>query len=799
MRPEQWPRARTILELAASRPPGERVRCISECCPDDLELRTEIESLLGLYGDTADLDALRKSSVPPPHATGVESVHAGPTLTDGDASTRTDQTRGETKEWGDFVLLEELGRGGFGVVHRAWDSGLKRDVALKLIDALRLGGTAGDRILYEGQLLARVNHDHVVRVFSAKRIGNEVGLAMELIKGRTLWSLIAEQGPLNAPEAALVGISLCDALAAVHHIGLIHRDVKPSNVMRENGGRIVLMDFGAGVERATGAGGIQEIVGTPAYTAPEVLFGAEATPASDIYSLGVLLFYLVTARHPVQGRGFDQIRDAHLRGVQLSLDECRLDLPARFVNIIERALSRDPTGRYRTPQQFKHELSDAMPGLTHDEETERTSVVSVPETRYARSGDVNIAYQVVGAGPRDLVFIMGWVTHLDYFWAEPTFARFLRRLARFSRLILIDKRGTGLSDRVTALPTLEQRMDDVRAVMEQVGSSYAALLGVSEGGPMCALFAATYPEKTRALVMIGTYAKRLWDPEYPWGPTREAREAFYRQIQEGWGGPIGLEERAPSMAADPAFRAWWATYLRMGASPGAALALTRMNAEIDIRDILPSIRVPTLVLHRRHDRCLKVEEGRYVSSRIPGAVFVELPGEDHLPFVGDQDLLLDEIERFVTGAPVRAPRDRVLATILHTRAEGAAVGAFLEHAARECDWFRGRALEIAVGRFVAAFDGPARAIRCAAALTEAASRFNVQVHVGLHTGECTIEQGSASGPPVNLAACIAARAGAGETLVSRTVCDIVGDAGFPFEDRGIHQIPGFGEWRLFGV
>jgi pimeloyl-ACP methyl ester carboxylesterase/DNA-binding winged helix-turn-helix (wHTH) protein len=427
------------------------------------------------------------------------------------------------------------------------------------------------------------------------------------------------------------------------------------------------------------------------------------------------------------------------------------------------------------------------------------SVVSVPETHYARSGDVNIAYQVVGSGPRDLVFIMGWVSHLDYFWAEPTFARFLRRLATFSRLILIDKRGTGLSDRVTALPTLEQRMDDVRAVLEQVGSSYAALLGVSEGGPMCALFAATYPEKTRALVMIGTYAKRLWDPEYPWGPTHEAREAFYRQIQEGWGGPIGLEERAPSMAADPAFRAWWATYLRMGASPGAALALTRMNAEIDIRDILPSIRVPTLVLHRRHDRCLKVEEGRYVSSRIPGAVFVELPGEDHLPFVGDQDLLLDEIERFVTGAPVRAPRDRVLATILHARAEGADVGTFLEHAARECDWFRGRALEIAVGRFVAAFDGPARAIRCAAALTEAASRFNVQVHVGLHTGECTIEQDSASGPPVNLAACIAARARAGETLVSRTVCDIVGDAGFPFEDRGIHQIPGFGEWRLFGV
>ena len=444
----------------------------------------------------------------------------------------------------------------------------------------------------------------------------------------------------------------------------------------------------------------------------------------------------------------------------------------------------------------------AAPGLTVVPAGPASSVMSVPETHYARSGDVNIAYQVIGNGPRDLVFIMGWVSHLEYFWAEPSFARFLLRLATFSRLILIDKRGTGLSDRVTELPTLEQRMDDVRAVMEQVGSNYAALIGVSEGGPMCALFAATYPEKTRALVMIGTYAKRLWDPEYPWGPTHEAREAFYARIRDEWGGPIGLEERAPTVAADPAFRAWWATYLRMGASPGAALALTRMNAEIDIRDILPSIRVPTLVLHRRHDHLLNVEEGRYVASRIPGARFVELPGQDHLPFVGDQDAIVDEIERFVTGAPAVSARpvlDRVLATILHARVDGVAAGQFLKHAARECEWFRGRPLASTEGQFVAAFDGPARAIRCASALTEAGSRFAVQVRVGLHTGECTIDDQTASGPPLDLASGIAYRAPAGEALVSRTVRDIVGDAGLPFEDHGVHPIPGMGEWRLYKV
>lgn len=429
-----------------------------------------------------------------------------------------------------------------------------------------------------------------------------------------------------------------------------------------------------------------------------------------------------------------------------------------------------------------------------------STVISVPETHYARSGDVNIAYQVVGGGPIDLVFVMGWVSHLEYFWAEPSFARFLNRLAAFSRLILIDKRGTGLSDRVAELPTLEQRMDDLRAVMDEVGSTQAALLGVSEGGPMCALFAATYPEKTRALVMIGTYAKRLWEPDYPWAPTREQREAFYQQIREGWGGPIGLEDRAPSKAADPAFRTWWSSYLRMGASPGAALALTRMNAEIDIRGILPSIRVPTLVIHRTHDRCLRVEEGRYVAERIPRARFLELTGEDHLPFVGEQEPMLSEIERFIIEAPMLTPFDRVLATILHARIEGTDdVAAYLEHVARECDWFRGRTIESDPRHFVAAFDGPARGIRCATALAGAAGRFRVAIRAGLHTGECTVENGVPTGAPVTLAARIAECAAEGEVLVSRTVRDIVGDAGLPFEDRGVHRLSGAGEWKLFSV
>jgi pimeloyl-ACP methyl ester carboxylesterase/DNA-binding winged helix-turn-helix (wHTH) protein len=413
----------------------------------------------------------------------------------------------------------------------------------------------------------------------------------------------------------------------------------------------------------------------------------------------------------------------------------------------------------------------------------------VPRVRYARSGSVNIAYQVVGDGPLDLVFVMGWVSHLEYFWREPSFARFLTRLASFARLILLDKRGTGLSDPVAELPTLEQRMDDVRAVMDAVGSQSAALLGVSEGGPMCALFAATYPEKAEALVMIGSYAKRVRSDDYPWGTTREEREAFGEEIVRGWGGPVGLEARAPGRAADPEFRRWWASYLRMGASPGAALGLTRMNAEIDVRHVLPTVRVPTLVLHRTHDRCLRVEEGRYVASLVPGARMVELPGDDHLPFVGDQDALLDEIEAFLRGVRERPQADTALATVLCVRLVGepphaATASDFAAFVAREVQWFRGRAQGASADGTFALFDGPARAIRCAASLGEIAARLGLRFQAGLHTGECALAGGDTSGSVFAVGRELAAAATPGEVRVSRTVVDLVAGSGLRFVPRG---------------
>ena len=437
------------------------------------------------------------------------------------------------------------------------------------------------------------------------------------------------------------------------------------------------------------------------------------------------------------------------------------------------------------------------------------------ETRYVQSGDANIAYQVLGNGPIDLVFVMGWVSHLDYFWEDPSFAHFLDRLASFSRLILFDKRGTGLSDRVPVnqLPTLEQRMEDVHAVMDAVGSERAVLCGISEGGPMCSLFAATYPERTSALVMIGSYARRLKDEDYPWGPTAEEREHFFKEIIEQWGGPLGIEQRAPSLMHDERFRQWWATYLRNGASPGAALALTKMNAEIDVRPILPSVRVPTLVLHRTGDMCLRVEEGRYIADAIPGAKFIELPGIDHLPFVGDQDVILDEIEEFLTGMRHAPEYDRVLATVLCTRIANCPDATeqdprwrelFERHYAymrKEVELFRGRESELSQCGLIATFDGPARAIRCAAAINSSARRMGIPIQTGVHTGECDlIGNNKVSGIAVNISSQIAQLAGTNQVLVSGTVKDLVAGSGLRFSDAGLHQLEDAEQnWRLFTV
>lgn len=440
-----------------------------------------------------------------------------------------------------------------------------------------------------------------------------------------------------------------------------------------------------------------------------------------------------------------------------------------------------------------------------------------PQTRYATAPDgVSIAYQVVGEGPPDLVWVPGWVSHLEAAWDEPMLARFFEHLASFSRLILFDKRGTGMSDRVpeTELPTLETRMSDVLSVCDAVGVARPALLGVSEGAPLCILFAATHPSRTAAIILLGGFAREMAGPGHPWGNTPESLEAFLEEIRRDWGGPVGLEQRAPSRAGDDRFRTNWARYLRLGASPAAVLALCAMNAAIDVRPILESVRVPTLVLHRTGDAAVPVESGRYLAEHIPGATFVEMPGVDHLPWVGDADRVLGEIEEFLTGVRSVPEQHRMLATVLFTDIVGSTrraseigdsawadfLQAHHEIVREQIRRHGGREVNTAGDGFLATFDGPARAIRCALAIASEVGRLGLQIRAGVHTGEVEVGDEGVRGLAVHIGARIAALAGDGEVLVSRTVKDLVVGSGLTFSERGRTALKGVpDEWELYGV
>ena len=429
------------------------------------------------------------------------------------------------------------------------------------------------------------------------------------------------------------------------------------------------------------------------------------------------------------------------------------------------------------------------------------AVANADAISYARSGGVHIAYQVTGNGPFDLVLVPGFFSHLELGWDYPDHARFLERLGSFARLIHFDKRGTGLSDRSVGLPDLETRMDDVRAVMDAAGSERAALFGYSEGGPMCALFAATYPERTRALVVYGSYARRLRTDDYPWAPTWEERQRAAADLEARWGQDPDLSTMWPG--ADAAAAAWFGRLARAALSPGAARDLILMNSKVDVRDILPAIQCPTLVLHRTDDRDSRVEEGRYMASRIPGARFVELSGDVHVPW-DDMDQVLHPIEEFLTGTRPTPPGERVLATILFTDIVGstdrlreigdAAWSTLLQrhHDAvrRELPRYGGIEVDTAGDGFHARFDGPARAIRCGMAIRDAVRALGIEVRVAVHTGEVELVAEGPRGIAVHLAARILSLAQAGEIWVSQTTHDLVEGSGISLADRGEHELKG---------
>jgi class 3 adenylate cyclase len=440
--------------------------------------------------------------------------------------------------------------------------------------------------------------------------------------------------------------------------------------------------------------------------------------------------------------------------------------------------------------------------------------MSMAKTRYAKSGDVHIAYQAVGVGPVDLVLVQGWVTNVELWWEDPDWRSFYERLASFSRLIIFDKRGTGLSDRVSVhdMPTLEERIDDVRAVMDAVGSESAFVLGISEGGPMSLLFAASHPERARGLVLYGSFPRITRSDDYPWGFAPEQVEPLIEVAERTWGegtfsggllAPSRLPERLP----------YFARLEREGASPGALVALIRMLVEIDVRAVLPSVVVPTLIIHRDQDAIAPIEGARYMAAQIPAARLVELTGE-HSPLTGDTDAILDEIEEFVTGRRQQRAPERRLATVLFTdivdsTKRAAELGdrrwtSLLEdhyqRVRQQLPRFAGQEVDTIGDGFLATFDGPARAIRCALATIDANREIGLTLRAGLHTGECEHRGSDVSGIAVHIGARVAALAEPGEVLVSRTVKDLVAGSGLHFEDRGSHTLKGVpDDWQLFAA
>ena len=435
------------------------------------------------------------------------------------------------------------------------------------------------------------------------------------------------------------------------------------------------------------------------------------------------------------------------------------------------------------------------------------------DIKYARSGDVHIAYRVFGDGPRDLVLIPGTLSHAEIFWEFPVNQYLLKRLTSFARVIVFDKRGQGLSDRVGE-QTLEERIGDVRAVMDAAGSPRAAIFGWSEGGSMSLMFSATYPARTSALVLCGSFASVKAEP---WAVKPEQWNEFLRQVENRWGQGVLVPFNAPSRRDDEAFLQWFGQLERASASPGAILALLRANFEIDVRHVLPAIQAPTLILHRVGDRAIPVEAGRYLARRIRGAKYVELPGDDHLLQAFDQatlDLLIDEMEEFITGTRHGPEPDRELVTVMFTDIVGSteravAVGdrrwrelleGYVGLARRQLERFRGREIDVAGDGLFAIFDGPARAIRCACTIRDAVRQLGLQVRVGLHTGECEVAGSKVSGIAVHTGARVAAAARPQEILVSATVKDLVAGSGIQFDDRGSHALKGVpGDWRLFAV
>jgi serine/threonine protein kinase/alpha-beta hydrolase superfamily lysophospholipase len=762
-----------------------------------------------------------------------------------------------------------------GRVYLGRDTLLRRSVALKFIAAENPDWSARERFLLEARAIARLQHPNVVSIFRVGEVGGMPYIAYEFVAGTSLDRLSKPVSPEKAlsigvgvarglaaahrqgvlhrdikpanvvlgasGEVKLLDFGIAKLIEPPERTGDGLATIPPpsgdpfSQRVPPSGGptsrTLQAPPVGAGLlaaarslEAATETAlpppesrraldrlentpltNPGTLLGTPLYLAPELWSGAIATACSDVYALGLVLFELCAGQLPHAGMGFPEMaRMIKTEGIP-PVRAVSPSVPEGLAAVIDRCVHRLPADRFQSADEVRRALEALV-------RAKKAAPKGPPRTLYARGGDVDIAYQVIGDGDVDMVLAPGWVSHLEMCWEYPDFAAFLRRLSTFARLIVFDKRGTGLSDRMKGHASLEQRMDDVRVVMDAAGSERAVLFGVSEGASMCALFAAMRPERTRALVLYAGGARMARSEDYPFGLDPAALDGICEGMRNHWGEPIFVEVQAPSLANDEAFRKWWATYLRMSASPSAAIAMLRMNYEIDISASLQAIHAPTLVLHRVGDRVQPVEGGRYMASRIAGARLIELPGDGHPPFVGDWEAIVDEVEQFVLRTRDDAGVARVFVTTLVLEWARRSAGGSAEHtpdlpeaiqllARGEIARYRGTEMEeLWTGRAVVIFDGPARAIRCASAIIKGAREIGFPIWAGLHSGEWDMTRTEAGGPAFDFALRLAKGAGPFEVLISGAVKDLIASEGLELEERSpISQVEVSDVTRRFAV
>ncbi len=669
---------------------------------------------------------------------------------------------------GRYQVVAHLGDGGMSSVYRAHDPQLDRAVALKVLH----GDPGAERLArfeYEARALAAVSHPHIVAIHDVGREAGVPFLALELLEGETVRQRL-RRGPLDLTAALARAGEILAALAVVHDHGIVHRDLKPENLFLTRAGPLKVLDFGlakrvaryaappGGGEVATDDG---TILGTVGYMAPEQLRGERVDARADLFAFGAVLHELLTGELAFAGATGIETMYRILTDLAAPLDEVVPGVPAAVADCVERCLASDPADRFASAAEVAAALTAAARA---DAPAPRRRRGRAPETRYARSGDVHIGYQVIGDGPRTVVVVPGFVSNIEQLWEDPDSARFLTRIATTARLVMFDKRGTGLSDRGSIEPhthTVEHRADDIRAVLEHAGIARAVLLGISEGAPIAVRFAATYPERVAALALYGGYATYRLHPGVA---------AIATAVRDGWGTGRTLDVFGPSAAGDPRKRRWWARWERLGASPGAAIAHLAVLARLDVTAIAGLVRVPTVVIHRTGDRVVPVEASRYLAVLIPGATLIEHPGDDHLIMIGDADRVARDILAFVDATGDVAPRPVEAAAITVTRTDpGASPG------------------HEAVTRSPCAIAAIDRALAAAAA-----------------TGARACVQLDAHPPSTDRALADArgavALAAAGEVVVTGEVRGVTWGHGLRYDDRGIHTVAGDAPAvRLFAV